>query len=117
MQLAKAFEPIQITLEGIVIWFNDIHPLKTHSPISLIEGGYEKITCDNEEHLLKAKSQIFVNDGGMIICINEMHPLKALIPIDVTEDGIAICVNDEHSEKVNFLISVMNDGIIISVNL
>lgn len=37
--LTKTFSPIEITVDGIVIYSNDEHPEKALSPIDLIEDG------------------------------------------------------------------------------
>ena len=75
VQLLKAFSPIEVTEEGIVI-------------------------CVNDEQPEKAKSPIEVTEEGIVICVNDEHPLKAPSPIEVTEEGIVIFVNDEHFSKV-----------------
>ena len=38
-QSSKAPEPMNITVEGILIIFNEKHPLKANGPISVTEEG------------------------------------------------------------------------------
>lgn len=43
--------PIELTWDGIFIFFNDEHPLKVLSPMNVIDGG--KMISFNDEHLSK----------------------------------------------------------------
>ena len=76
VQLLKAFSPIEVTEEGIVICVNDEQPSKAPFPIEVTEEGISNV-----------------------ICVNDEHPEKALFSIEATEEGIVICANDEQPEK------------------
>ena len=70
-QLEKAFSPIEIIEEGIVILINDEHPEKAFFPI-------------------------LVTEEGIVIFFNDEHPKKVLSLSEHKEERIenVTCVND-----------------------
>lgn len=66
------------TDDGIVISFNEVHPLKVPFKIDFIDDGI--VICFNEEQ----SQLIFVMDEGIVMFVIEEHLEKALLSIYLT---------------------------------
>ena len=94
MQFIKQSFPIDFNDDGFsnFIWVNEEQSAKAFSPIFVIEDGI--VICFKDEHPAKVKSPIIVTENGIDICVNSIHSEKASSPIVVTEEGIDIHVNE-----------------------
>lgn len=91
-QPSKQLDPTDVTDEGIVIFFNEVHPMNAYDSIEL--KCEDKITSVNEEQSLNVLDLI-VDKEEMSILVNELQQLKEWVPTWVTEEGSVISDNDE----------------------
>ena len=129
--LLKAYDPISVTDDGIVICVIDEHPdndpivlindgiitfllfeiaKRRVSKVSLLESVLWRRNLSSENLTLSSPQRVTV-----ISFILKQLAKKVGSILD-TEDGIVICDNDEHSLKALIPISVTDDGIVICVN-
>lgn len=115
-QEEKAFTPIEVTEEEIVIFSNLMHPLKRELSITVKELG--KLISVNDVQLSKTD---FPNDcreveEEKIACFNEMQWEKAWSSIETTEEGITILSNMQ-PQNVLWPIVATDSGIMTSLRL
>ena len=77
---------------------NDVISMKAFFPIEITEDGI--VICSNALHPRKASFPIVITEEGIKICFNDKHPLKLLLPIDVTEEGMVIFLSEKDNSWI-----------------
>ena len=88
LQLLNAVPPILVTLSGMVIDVNPVHPEKAETPIVISELG--KVIEENPVQPEKAEPSIVVIVFGRVTEVNPVHFVNALDPMVVTVYVVAL---------------------------
>ena len=92
VQSEKHSSPIYVVVSGIIIFFNDKHPLNDLDPIFDMDNGI--LISLSDVQFSKRLSLISLIEFGMMIFVIDEHPVKHPFPMDVVLFGILILTND-----------------------
>jgi hypothetical protein len=124
-QTKKAFSPITVTDEGMVVFLHPLISVLLSVCIMALQSSLEsKTLLSLETEMLvrfsqtaKAHSPIFVTDGGIVMLVRLEQSEKAHFPIFVTDGGMEMLVRLEQPEKAHSPIFVTDGGMAMLVRL